>query len=458
MKIIFLSILFLLSQTVHSQNYSEVEGNWKGSISVSGQDLNIAFTFSYSEGELDGMIDIPQQNAFNLPVEFIRQAGDSLIFQFETGTGPAVFNGKWDRNESEISGEFDQLGNRFPFSIIKSEGGNEVISDANETNLIIPSRAGQIAGSLKETEDSSKLVILLTGSGAQDRDESVGGFKIFGELATQLYSAGFSSFRYDDRGVGESRGETDATLSDLAEDLVDVIDYFEENYPEKFTNIILLGHSQGGLVAAIAEQERDVAGIIFMGAPFLRGDQVINQQIFTISEAQGINEQIVEENLAFQNRIYDVIRTNGSWEGIEQDLYNRLEAQINELPEQQRNSLGDMESFIRSQINRQLAAAKTDWFKSFIEFEPESVISELEIPMLAIFGEKDSQVIETPNREAAENLNEEANLNLQIISIPEANHLFQKSNSGLPSEYGMLERSFADGFVDAITNWLNSLD
>jgi pimeloyl-ACP methyl ester carboxylesterase len=116
-----------------------------------------------------------------------------------------------------------------------------------------------------------------------------------------------------------------------------------------------------------------------------------------------------------------------------------------------------MNSFIRSQINRQLAAAKTAWFKSFIEYDPQADISSLQIPMLAIFGEKDSQVILDPNRTMAESLKENSDLNLTIVEIESANHLFQQSNTGLPSEYGMLDKEFADGFVEAIIEWLNSI-
>jgi uncharacterized protein len=456
MKILFFCVLFLLPQIAVSQNYDEVAGEWTGTISVAGQDLIINFIFSYSDNEVDGMIDIPQQNAFNLPVEFTKTIGDSLFFQFETGTGPAFFEGEWNRENSEVSGNFIQLGNSFPFLIRKRT--NEIdINSGQDSNIIIPTRGGQAAGSLKLTESPSPLVILLTGSGSQDRDESIGGFKVFGTLSSQLYQAGHSSFRYDDRGVGQSEGNVDATLYDLADDLIDITGYLEENHGDLFTEIILLGHSQGGLVASIAALQREFSGIVFMGVPFLPGEEVINQQILKISEAQGIDETIVEENLAFQKRIYEVIKSGDGWNEIESDLAERLEEQINALPEQQRTALGDMTSFIQSQINRQLAGAKTDWFKSFIEYQPSEDISQIQIPILAVFGEKDSQVIMEPNREIAENLRDESELNMQIVTIPEANHLFQMANTGLPSEYGMLEREFAEGFMDTIVEWLRSL-
>ncbi|MFO7800320.1 alpha/beta hydrolase [Rhodohalobacter sp.] len=458
MKYLLFAITLFTAQTVYGQNYSDVAGEWTGSIEINGQNLTTEFTFSYQDGELDGTIDIPQQMAFNMPIEFTKAEGDSLIFQFQTGTGVAVFRGIWENSESTISGMFEQMNTSYPFSIEKKddtladEGGT-----SNGTDIAIQTRAGQVSGTLLMADEPAPLVILLTGSGSQDRDETVAGFKIFGQLADSLYEYGYSSFRYDDRGVGRSTGETDATIYDLAQDLEDIVLHLQEEYGSSISKTVLLGHSQGGLVAAISSDEISIDGIVFMGAPFLPGDEIINNQIKSISEAQGIEDEIVEQNLEFQQRIYEVVRNEDDWGEIEQDLYDRLEEQINELPEQQREALGDMDSFIRSQINRQLAAAKTVWFKSFIEYDPQSDISDLGIPMLAIFGEMDSQVIAEPNRAKAESLKEDSDLNLTIVEIESANHLFQQSNTGLPSEYGMLEKRFADGFVEEIVEWLRSL-
>ena len=458
MKYLLFAIALFTAQTVFAQDYSDVAGDWTGSIEINGQSLTTDFMFGYQDGELDGTIDIPQQMAFNLPIEFTKAEGDSLIFQFQTGTGVAVFRGIWESSESTISGTFEQMGRSFPFSIEKID---ETVTDeaggSMGTDIAIQTRAGQVSGTLLLADEPAPLVILLTGSGSQDRDETVAGFRIFGQLADSLYKYGYSSFRYDDRGVGRSTGETDATIYELAQDLEDIVLHLQDEYGSAITKTVLLGHSQGGLVATISSDEISIDGIVFMGAPFLPGDEIINSQIQAISEAQGIDEEIVEQNLEFQQRIYEVVRNESDWDEIEQDLYDRLENQINELPEQQREALGDMNSFIRSQINRQLAAAKTAWFKSFIEYDPQSDISNLQIPMLAIFGEKDSQVILEPNRTMAESLKENSDLNLTIVEIESANHLFQQSSTGLPSEYGMLDKRFADGFVEEIVEWLQSL-
>lgn len=470
-----ITALLLFTSPTHAQQYSEVEGIWRGSIDVYGNELNIQIIFSYSDGELDGTLDIPQQQAYNLPIEVIRTEDEEVTFQFETGTGPAIFYGIWSAVDRSIVGEFEQLEERFPFYLNKQNRSGLSSMDQTEVDLIIPTREGEIGGTLLLQEDPSPMIILLTGSGSQDRDETIAGFRVFNVLSRELYQNGYSSFRYDDRGIGASTGNSDATLEELAEDLVDVVSYLKLEYGTQFTDVIYLGHSQGGLVASIATNvindineiddnytasmsvESIPKAIVLMATPFMSTDKIINQQIIKLSEAQDIPEDIMNMNLEYQERIYDVVRAGASWEPVEESLRERLQEQINQLPEAQIAALGDMDGFIRSQIQRQLSAAKSDWFKSLIEIQPVEVFKELEVAVLAIFGEKDMQVFPDGNLEEAIKLRSEPGVRLEYRVIPEANHLFQHANSGLPSEYDMLERSFADGFISAIVEWLDGL-
>ncbi len=456
MKILLLLFL-LFTPLLQAQHSSDLEGRWAGTIEVEGEPLNIELLFGFDDGILDGTIDIPQQNAFNLPFDVSEATRDTVIFQFQTGTGEAVFYGGVNEAADKVTGDFEQAGMTFPFTINKVSSSNGINGERDDNEIIIPTRAGQISGSLLLQDEPSPLVILLSGSGSQDRDENIVGFRVFLELSNHLYNSGFSTFRYDDRGVGQSVGNADATLKELAEDLVDIVEYLKNSHADEFSKVILLGHSQGGMVATLAARQTKPSGIIFMGSPFISADKIIDQQIEAISEEQGISEDVVEVNLDFQSRIYEVVRENGSWDEIEADLAERLEYQINELPEPQREALGDMSSFIESQVNRQLARAKTRWFKSFLEFDMTEQIRHFDKPMLAIFGEHDLQVLLEPNRNSALGMSSEYDLDLQTVTIPNANHLFQYSETGLPSEYGMLDKEFTEGFIEAILTFLNDL-
>lgn len=451
-------ILFLIasvSLTTSDVHIDTYEGNWEGAIVINSQELGIQLMFTYSDEELDGTIDIPAQQAYNLPVEVHTASEDSLVFQFQTGSGPAVFSGTRVDQLQRIEGLFEQAGQTFPFYLNRSSNGNGTDVILPEQELLIPTVAGKVSGSLILSEEPSPLIILVSGSGAQDKDSNVAGFRVFGELSRHLYKEGYSTFRYDDRGINESTGDPDATLQELSNDLVEIIDYLRQSFGEDFSNIILAGHSQGGLVASIAANETAVGGILYMAVPFFRGDEIINQQIRILSEENDVPEAVVEQNLQFQERIYNVARNELDWGPIEEDLSNRLAAQIDRLPEQQRNALGDMSSFIQSQVDRQLSAAKSRWFKSLIEFEPETAILNLQISQLAVFGEKDMQVLSDKNYQKADELQKKS-ATIESVIIPDANHLFQVATTGMPTEYGMLDREFSILFLEEITSWLNS--
>jgi pimeloyl-ACP methyl ester carboxylesterase len=341
--IAFTSLFFILSSaTSFAQLEDTVTGYWSGSIDLNGRGLSINVTFTESEGSFDGTIDIPEQQAYTLPVEVIKASSDSLVFQFQTGTGPAIFRGELNAQDERVRGIFTQVGQSFPFQIDKMTLSNGLYSELPEQEIIIPTDSARISGSLLLNEERSPLVILVSGSGSQDRDQTVAGFPTFRLLSTNLYNRGYSTFRYDDPGVGGSTGNADATLEELASDLIEVVRHLSQRFGNEISGVVLAGHSQGGLVSGLAAREINVQGVILLATPFLRGDQVINDQIRTISVARGVPDEIVEQNLQFQESLYEVVRDSGNWEEVEQDLYQRLEEQVNKLPEQQRQSLGDM--------------------------------------------------------------------------------------------------------------------
>jgi len=451
--------LFIAPMFLFAQNHSVIDGNWEGSIILQGRPLLISVTFNTMDGDTDGSINIPQQSAFNLHVTVPVLTSDSLEFSFETGTGTASFRAGLKTPEpDEINGIFTQSGVELPFRIGRSDNNGAVQSDYfTEEDVLIETDSITIAGSLvvPDSVQSESLVIFISGSGSQTRNSAVAGFEVFEELANQLALQGISSFRYDDRGTGQSTGSGDATLDELAGDLAAVANYFsEDGYTSSFENIVYLGHSQGGLVSLIAAGEYAPQKMVLLAAPMLPGDEVITQQIRHISEEQQIPDEVLEKNLEFQQKVYEAARTGEGWAALEADIEKRLRKQLGELPEKQLSTLGDMDKFIQAQVSRQLVGAKTSWFKSFIETDPRSYMTSLEMPILVLFGENDSQVLLTPNRSVVEQIDG----NFTITTVPDANHLFQVSESGMPGEYGILDKTFAPGLVDRIADFLKQAE
>lgn len=451
----FFLIFFAVS--LQGQDLSEVAGNWSGYIEINNREMRIEITFSYSDEILDGTIDIPNRGTFTIPVEVIDTNNNQLVFQYETGHGPAVFYGSINENSDKISGDFEESGEVFPFTLNKHLIARGVDADLTGSEITIPTDNAEIGGSLMLSNERSPLVILVSGSGGKDRNHNVGGFQTFQKLSSRLYEEGYSTFRYDDPGVGESTGNADVTLQELSTVLVDMIQYLSNEYPEKISGIVLLGHNQGGLVASMAAKESSVDGVVLAATSFVPGDENIAQQIRKISEVKEVSNEIVQQNLAFQEKIYEVVREDGDWTPIEDELAMRLQSQIEELPLQHQNTLGDMSAFIQSQVSRQLETAKSRWFKSWIETYPISIFEEFQVPVLAVFGEKDTQVLPQPNSTKADSLASASDLFLQTVVVPEANHLFQKANTGMPNEYGMLEKEFVIDFISQIDQFMGSI-
>lgn len=454
-KLLFYLLFFLSPLTLFAQSDSVIDGKWEGFIFLQGDELVISVTFNTIGGVTDGSIDIPEQSAFNLPVEVPHLTADSLVFSFETGTGPAVFRTSFDGMlPDSLSGVFEQSGVELPFSLGRAMPAENSTGDHySEENIQIETDTHTIAGSLVTPNSDARptLVIFVSGSGSQTRNSAVAGFEVFSELAGELAHHGYHSFRYDDRGTGQSTGELDATLPELAADLEAAGNFFRSGrFEGRFSSIVFLGHSQGGTVSLIAAEEFEPEKLILMASPLLPGDRIIMQQIETISEEQGVPEDVVEENLRFQQRIYEAARSGSGWEELEQDIEKRLREQLDALPEKQRATLGNMDQFVASQVARQLAGAKTQWFRSFIEIDPLPMLRRLEIPTLVLFGGNDTQVQEEPNREAVESISRD----IAVETIPAANHLFQESGSGMPGEYGFLEKEFAGGLIPEITRFL----
>lgn len=454
----FFLLLLLISAPTHGQDISEMAGEWAGYVEMDSQQVKIEITFSYSDEIIDGTIDIPDRGTFTIPIEVIDTNNNQFVFQYETGHGPAVFYGSVSSSGDMISGDFEESGEVFPFILNKSSTSDGVYTDLPEKEIIISTADAEIAGSLIIGSESSPLVILVSGSGGEDRNQNISGFQTFRRLSAGLYEEGYSTFRYDDPGMGESTGSSDVTLREMSTNLVDIIQHLRTEYAENIPGIVLAGHNQGGLVASMAAMESEgVDGVVLAATPFVPGDENISQQIRKISEIKNVSEEVVQRNLAFQEKIYDVVREGRDWKPIEDELAKRLQNQIEELPLKHQNTLGDMSAFIQSQVDRQLETAKSRWFKSWIETNPISVFEELKVPVLAVFGEKDTQVLPQPNLAKADSLASASDLNLQTVVLPEVNHLFQKANTGMPTEYGMLEKEFAPGFISEIDQFISSI-
>ncbi|HET8865428.1 MAG TPA: alpha/beta fold hydrolase, partial [Gracilimonas sp.] len=267
MRLLAITLLsFFCFFSVNAQ--TSISGEWEGAINIQGQQLKVVFHIEEESGNYSGTLDIPQQLAMGLNLTRIEQKADSVLFTFFTGQGNGDFEGILE-SDSLITGMYSQGTATFPFEIEKQRSSDEpekIIGEGKE--LIIPAGVVEIGGTLvtPENTENTPLVIMISGSGAQDRNSNVFEFKIFAEMAEHLQQQGISSFRYDDRQVGKSTGTfSDATLDMLAGDVNAIIDHLKNLEAVTFSEIILIGHSQGGVVAGkVANENPEVDKLILM--------------------------------------------------------------------------------------------------------------------------------------------------------------------------------------------------
>lgn len=427
-------------------------GHWEGAIDVAGQSLEIKVDFSAAEGSIRGTIDIPQQKAFGLPLRAVRLTGDSVSFELPAGPGLASFEGGIAGDTA--SGVFRQAGITGTFHLRRGTAARAAepapAGSLPYASFEVSFRSGDctLAGTLTVPFSGGPYpaVILLTGSGAQTRDEDVFGFKVFGVLADTLTRSGVAVLRFDDRGRGGSGGSAaDATTAGYSVDALSAFAFLAAYPGVDATRIGFLGHSEGAVAASLAAaQQPAVAFLVLMAGPAQRGDRVILGQIEDLGRSAGMTSEEINEKLALQQRVYDVVRSNTGWDS----LRVLLEREI-------RSRSPGADSLVRLQVEGQMRTVRSPWFRSFIDLDPVIALRQVSIPVLAILGEKDVQVPPAANRPVFENLREkEGKKNLTIVVVPGANHLFQSANSGEVGEYATLKREFSAGFTGRLLPWV----
>lgn len=311
---------------------------------------------------------------------------------------------------------------------------------------------------LPEGEGPFPAVILVSGSGQQDRDESLPGLPIkpFRLIADELTNAGVAVLRYDDRGTAQSTGDYAASgIPDFADDAEAGLNYLltrDEVDPDRLG---LLGHSEGGLVAAmLGARNPDLDFIIAMAGPGVDGMEVLRLQNELIMSAQGATGEEIATQIEFLDGVFANL---GDSEVIAELIYQNTLAAIEALPEEERAALGDVEDYARTMAEIGAAQFEGPWFQSFLEYDPAADWARTTVPVLAIFGGKDLQVQADQNAQPlADAVRSGGNDNVEIVILPEANHLFQAAETGDPEEYASLGAEFTPDFMPAILDWLRA--
>ncbi|MDH3225032.1 MAG: alpha/beta fold hydrolase, partial [Gemmatimonadota bacterium] len=320
----------------------------------------------------------------------------------------------------------------------------------------------RLAGTFTRPEGDGPhpAVILISGSGPQDRNEALVGHRPFLVLSDHLTRAGIAVLRFDDRGVGESTGDfATATSFDFASDVLAAVRYLTGRPDVDRDHIGLAGHSEGGLIAPIvATQTSDVAYIVLMAGPGVNGERILQAQSALISRATGLSEERIEVNAGYATRMYAVLKSDLSSDDAMTALREIAEEQMAGASAEELAASGITDENRDQVLQAQLGALNSPWFRSFLTYEPGETLEKVSVPVLAINGEKDLQVPYEENlREIEEALLRGGNTHYQIHAFPGLNHLFQQAETGHPQEYGSIEETWAPEAMELIAGWIKEV-
>jgi len=460
--IVLMTLCAVRSAIPWPQAQQPLEGHWEGHISIMGTQLAIRVDFKTDQEGLKATIDIPQQGAKGLVLKNVRFEAPKVHFELPAGPGLAVFDG--ELKGDEISGSFTQGLASGTFSLKRGAATKEV-PPAEEP---VPYKQEEVrftngnvilAGTLTLPPSGGPhpAVVMITGSGPQNRDEEILGFKLFRLIADHLTRNGIAVLRYDDRGVGGSTGITmQSTTQDFAGDVLAAVQLLKSRPDIDSKHIGLCGHSEGGVVAPIAaSRSNDVAFIILMSGMGVTGEKILLSQGEAIARVEGASVEDLQERAEWQKRIFKVVRDGKGWEELRMDMRRDVLAQVEKLPPEQKKTIPDPKVYADAATEAQLQMPRSPWFKYFLDFDPSPYLEKVRCPVLALFGELDLQVPAEENKQAiAAALEKGGNKDYTMHVFPKANHLYIGAGTGSPKEYPMLKKEFVPGFLDFVTRWI----
>ena len=305
-------------------------------------------------------------------------------------------------------------------------------------------------------------VVLITGSGQQDRDETIGRHKPFKEIANHLASQGMVVLRYDDRGAAESTGDfAQATSLDFAEDALAVWHFARKIEGVDRTRVGLLGHSEGGIIGpTIAAWQREVGFLILIAPPILPGTEILSSQIDRIAELQGVGPEDRAAANSLQRELQQIaLKYPANDEAALSDVRKAIVERWESLGQLSQAVAGTGETTRKKQlieaISTQFKGLQSPWMRHFLAYDPAANWVLFDCPVLAIWGEKDTQVLFEANRTKLQDIITH-NLNLQadLVVLPGLNHLLQKADTGLPDEYDRIDQAIEPLALELFSNWL----
>ncbi|AFK01921.1 alpha/beta hydrolase fold containing protein [Emticicia oligotrophica DSM 17448] len=456
-----LLILFAISFIGKKGLAQDITGSWNGTLKVGTVQLRLVVNISKTGNAYNSTLDSPDQGAKGIAVT--KTTFENAKLKFEIPVAQIEYVG--DFKNDKFFGTFKQSGKEFPLEL--SKGGISVAAVkrpqepqkpfpyySEEITFENPKAQITLAGTLTlpQKEGVFPAVILISGSGPQNRDEELLGHKPFLVISDYLTRHGIAVLRFDDRGVGQSKGVfKTATSADHASDVASAVAYLKTR--KEINQIGLMGHSEGGLIAPmVAANNNQVSFIVLLAGTGISGDKLLLMQQELISRANGVSEPEIALSKKINEGAFKIIVQSNDDEQLKKDLATYIGKMVNENPEINPKGVKE-EDFIAQQVKS--AMSPWPWMQYFLKYDPVENLKLVKCPILAVNGEKDLQVPAKENLSAIENIVKKAgNKDVTTKAYPNLNHLFQECKTGSPAEYSTIEQTFSPLVMEDFTKWI----
>lgn len=433
---------------------SDMDGSWLGTIDLGANTLRLVFKIVNTQEGLTAQMQSPDQGPAWRSVTSVIRRADSLTITINEIQ--ATFEGKIDAHLNSIHGTFTQRGQPLPLVLKRMKDQSAVEPQRRPQTPVKPypyreeevtyaNQAGgnTLAGTLTIPPGKGPFtaVLLIAGSGPNDRDESLLGHKPFLVLSDYLTRKDIVVLRADKRGIGKSTGDlATATTADFASDAEAGVAYLKTRAEADPRKLGLIGHSEGGVVAPmVAASDPGVAFVVMMAGDGVPGDRIVAEQTRLLTEAAGASKEKAVEGAAGERELLALVETERDETVLEKKLHEKLAA--DGVPE--------------AQIGSSIMALTSPWFRYFLTYDPATALRKVACPVLAINGSLDLQVPPAQNLPAIRKaLKEGGNKHFEIDELPGLNHLFQTAKTGTPAEYAQIEETLSPVALDKIASWI----
>ena len=430
-----------------------LEGIWQGVLTAGSSRIRFIFRISRDGEDWKAVVENPEQSTTSVPVESVTLEGHMITMEVAVTAG--VYEGEINTEGNRITGFWKQRGGSYPLDlepvdkverIARPQDPTPPFPYVEEEVRFRNDDAGiYLAGTLTHPRGDGPYaaVVMVTGSGGQNRDEEVMNHRPFWVIADFLTRRGFAVLRYDDRGIASSEGDAaTGTSEDFAEDAWAGAELLMEHPKIAPSRIGIIGHSEGGLIATmLAAEHREIAFIVLLAGPGLPGDEIIAQQSVAILRASGASEEQIKPADETNRKIYDIVKREPDDEKAAREIGDIL------------RSFGVPEELIEGQISGLLSP----WYRFYLSYDPQPALKRITCPVLAIIGDLDLQVLADENlRVIGDALEAGGNEAVTLKKFEGLNHLFQHAQTGLVQEYAVIEETFAPEVLEYIGDWLSA--